>query len=49
MKKLIVSALFTVTAISATAQKKAGNPHLSLKLEAQETIHKGNKFLLFPL
>ncbi|MEJ6720116.1 MAG: terpene cyclase/mutase family protein [Akkermansiaceae bacterium] len=46
MKKLIVSALFAVTAISATAQKKAGNPHLSLKLEAQETIHKGNKFLL---
>lgn len=48
MKKLIASTLLAVTALSATAQDKTkpNGLHLSLKLEAQQTIQKGNKYLL---
>jgi len=46
MKSLIASALVLVTALTASGQEKKKNLHLSLKLETQETIHKGNKFLL---
>ncbi len=49
MKQLFVSAIFAVTLLaplSSAGQKVKNGLHLSLKLEAQETIKKGNKFLL---
>ena len=46
MKALIASSLVALTALTASGQDKKNNLHLSLKLEAQETIHKGNKYLL---
>ena len=48
MKKLLVSALLTVSVLSATAQEKPplNGAKLSIKLESQEVIRKGNKYLL---
>lgn len=42
MKNLIASVLFAVSAIQSPAE----NDHLSLKLESQQTIKKGNQYLL---
>lgn len=48
MKKLIASTILAATALTVTAQEqtKINGLHLSLKLEAQQTISKGNKYLL---
>lgn len=46
MKKLLASTLLIATVLTASAQEKLNGAHLSLKLEAQEVIKKGNKFLL---
>lgn len=48
MKKLIASTILAITALTATGQEKTkiNGLHLSLKLEAQQTIQKGNKYLL---
>ena len=49
MKQFLSTALFAATTLiplSSIAQEKKQSPHLSLKLEAQETIHKANKFLI---
>lgn len=46
MKKLIASTVLAITALTATAQEKINGLHLSLKLESQQTIKKGNKYLL---
>ncbi|YCM44236.1 prenyltransferase/squalene oxidase repeat-containing protein [Verrucomicrobiaceae bacterium 227] len=43
MKHLIATVLFAVAAMQSPAEN---NPHLSLKLEAQQTIKKGNQYLL---
>jgi len=42
MKYLIATALFAVSALQSPAE----NAHLSLKLESQQTIKKGNQYLL---
>lgn len=46
MKKLLASTLFIATALTASAQDKLKGAHLSLKLESQQVIAKGNKYLL---
>ncbi len=49
MKKLIASAILGIAAISpitTLGKENAKGLHLSLKLESQEVIKKGNKFLL---
>ncbi|MFT7172766.1 MAG: squalene-hopene/tetraprenyl-beta-curcumene cyclase [Paracoccaceae bacterium] len=46
MKNLIASTVLALTALTAIAQEKINGLHLSLKLESQETIKKGNKYLL---
>lgn len=46
MKKLFTATLILATAFSASAQDKLKGAHLSIKLESQQVIAKGNKFLL---
>jgi len=46
MKKLLASTLFIATALTASAQEQRNGVHLSLKLECQQVIQKGNTFLL---
>ena len=49
MKSLIATALLglsALTPLNASGQEPVNGLHLSLKLESQETIKKGNKFLL---
>ena len=49
MKSLIATALLSLSALTplnASGQEPVNGLHLSLKLESQETIKKGNKFLL---
>ena len=48
MKKLLLSSIIATTGFTAFAQEKSPlkGAHISIKLEAQQVISKGNKFLL---
>jgi squalene-hopene/tetraprenyl-beta-curcumene cyclase len=48
MKKLLISSIIATSSLSSIAQDKAPlkGAHLSIKLETQEVIKKGNKFII---
>lgn len=46
MKSIMISIALATSMVAATAQDKLAGKHLSLKLESQEVIAKGNKYLL---
>lgn len=46
MKNLIVTTLLAASVVTASAQEPLKGKHLSLKLEAQEVIDRGNRYLL---
>jgi squalene-hopene/tetraprenyl-beta-curcumene cyclase len=48
MKKLLISSIIAISSLSLIAQEKAPlkGAHLSIKLETQEVIKKGNKFII---
>ncbi len=48
MKKLLISSIIATSSLSLVAQDKAPlkGAHLSIKLETQEVIKKGNKFII---
>ena len=48
MKQLLISSIIAISSLSLIAQDKAPlkGAHLSIKLETQEVIKKGNKFIM---
>ncbi|MBT7971386.1 MAG: terpene cyclase/mutase family protein, partial [Verrucomicrobia bacterium] len=48
MKKLLISSIIAISSLSLIAQDKVPlkGAHLSIKLETQEVIKKGNKFII---